>query len=251
MSIPAFTAPYPASWFNRYLDWVDRLPIPVWLYYIFLYLLGVLFLQIPTWLGGDTPYGQFTLERVIGGFWIVFESGTIHYLDKVGKAQMEKFRPLLKSDDSFEDLHYRIHRMPARPIFIITALLGAVILLTAFLDPTSYGPEGSSPMVIVATAIILFIEYTTSPVYLYHAIHQLGVVRKAYALSGEISIFNLGGLRSLSVISARTGSALFLLFVLNYVQNIFFGEQRDFDRRHARGYSIYDHCDHGFCVSAT
>lgn len=220
MSRAAVKPPYRASWFNRYLDWVDRLPIPLWLYYILLYIAAVLLLHLSALISREASFGQISPELIVGGIWLVLESGTVHYLDKVGRAQMQKFRPLLESDEVFEDLDFRIQKMPARPVFIITALLGVAIFISTVLDPLSASPEGSSPIIAAATAIILFIEYITSPVYIYHAFHQLGVVRKAYALSGQISLFNLGTLRSLSVVSARTGNALFLLFALNYVQNI-------------------------------
>jgi hypothetical protein len=215
--------PYPASWFNRYLDWVDQLPIPLWLYYLLLYIAAATLLHLPIRLAGVRPFGQFTVERVIGGFWPVFESGNVHYLDRVGKAQMAKFRPHLASDEVFEDLNYRIQKMPARPVYLLTLLLAIGVIFVAVFDRGSISPDGSSGIALIASMIILFVEYTTSPVYLYHAFHQLGVVRKAYEMSGAFSLFNLGSLRSLSVISARTGIALFLLFALNYVQNIVLG----------------------------
>jgi len=33
---PVFVAPYPPSWIDRLTDWVERLPIPWWSFYVVL-----------------------------------------------------------------------------------------------------------------------------------------------------------------------------------------------------------------------
>ena len=37
--VPAFVPPYPPSWVDRFTDWVDRLPIPWWSFYLIVGLL--------------------------------------------------------------------------------------------------------------------------------------------------------------------------------------------------------------------
>lgn len=40
---------YAPSWVDRLLDWIDRLPIPAWAFYLAVYLLAALGLHISNW----------------------------------------------------------------------------------------------------------------------------------------------------------------------------------------------------------
>lgn len=214
-------APYAASFFDHYFDWVDRLPIPVWLYYGLLYIASVILVELPFWVAGALPWARVDLAGLVGGIWVPLESGTMHYLDHLGARQIEKLRSSLGLDpDSYSVLRYRIQTMPQRPVLLLTGLLLVGVLTVAILSPGTFAPEGASAAVGWLGAVSFFFGYITSPGYIFHIFHQLRVVRKAYEQVEDINLFNLGPLHSLSVVTAQTGMAIFLLLALNYANNI-------------------------------
>ena len=129
--------PYQASFANRYFDWVDRLPLPYWLYYLLLYIASTLITLMIVWISGIAPVGEIRFAAFVGGIWWVLESGTIHYLDHLGRRQMQKFKPMINKNIDFEDLEYRIYRMPAKTINLLTFILALAIGSLALLQPNS------------------------------------------------------------------------------------------------------------------
>src|SRR6266496_981840 len=110
--------PYPPSWIDRLMDWVQRLPGPAWLFYLGVTLVLVLIRTIVAWSDGSLPVGTFLplhIFFVSGGVYLLF---LLHYLDDRAGAAFAAFRPVLADDTGYERLRYQLTTMPARPTLL-------------------------------------------------------------------------------------------------------------------------------------
>jgi len=110
---PQFVPPYPPSWVDRFTDWVDRLPIPWWSFYLIAALLLEVIQVTILWREGifDT-YGVqflqffFPVNYVLAVF-------LMHAFDRRAMTAIERFRPALRPDASpYPRLQYELTTLP-------------------------------------------------------------------------------------------------------------------------------------------
>src|SRR3989304_5243394 len=94
--VPTFAPPYPPSWVDRFTDWVDRLPIPWWSFYLVVALLLEVIQVTILWRGGVFDrYGVqffqffFPVNYVLAIF-------LMHAFDRRAQTALERFRPALR-----------------------------------------------------------------------------------------------------------------------------------------------------------
>lgn len=51
--------PYKPSWVDYFLDRIDRLAMPNWLFYLLLYVFAVLYIHVALWIDVVMPVGLF------------------------------------------------------------------------------------------------------------------------------------------------------------------------------------------------
>jgi hypothetical protein len=73
-SSETMTGLYPPSWVDRFIEWVKRLPVPSWLFYLLLWLALFLMANAVKWLDGSQPVGT------IGPFYTVGASDGVYFL---------------------------------------------------------------------------------------------------------------------------------------------------------------------------
>jgi len=104
-------APYTSSWVDRFTDWVDRLPIPSWVFYAGLWLILYLIELATQW--SDTTAIIFRPFHIFFVGVIPLSIALIHYLDRIADAALNKFRPVLNcSDAEYADLRYQLTTLP-------------------------------------------------------------------------------------------------------------------------------------------
>ena len=120
---PDFVPPYALSWFDRLSVWVEARPLPPWVTYLALGLLGIL-------LQTGLQAGLGTIHRDTNFPFLAWFSGQIayllalmHYLDRSAKTALENFHPVLHVDphpgggheaqaSSYDEIRYRLTTMP-------------------------------------------------------------------------------------------------------------------------------------------
>ncbi len=70
--IPNSEIPYPRSWIDRLIQWMDRIPGPSWSFYIAALFTFALLNNAIFWLDGSLTPGSFDPVRVLDSFFIVF-----------------------------------------------------------------------------------------------------------------------------------------------------------------------------------
>ena len=99
--------PYPPSWIDRLIHWIDRLPIPAWLFYVLCMLMYILVISTTLWIDGSVPFGK------VGSIPGIFPPSLFaflalyHYLTRIGARSLLAFRPLLNvSETEFTRINY-------------------------------------------------------------------------------------------------------------------------------------------------
>ena len=90
-----FVPPYRPSWFDRFTDWVDRLPVPQWMTYALIALAGVALVVGLRLLKAVEPGGDYTDLVTVIQPWFAF--GAMHYLDRMAGAALDATRGLLRA----------------------------------------------------------------------------------------------------------------------------------------------------------
>ena len=125
----AFIPPYPPSWVDRLTDWVDRLPIPWWLFYVLLALPINGAVALVLWQTGIYAAVGFHPMQVFLPSLPVYFLALTHGLDRVAVSSMARFRPAFRGDDSaFAAAVYRMTTLPSRTalVFPVVAALVSV-----------------------------------------------------------------------------------------------------------------------------
>jgi hypothetical protein len=207
---PAFVPPYPPSFVDRLTDWVDRLPIPWWLFYVMLAAAWSGIVAVVLWQTGVYAAVGFHPMQIWLPTLAAYLLGLIHGLDRVAASAMQRFRPAFRGDGSqFAAAVYRITTLPARPTLIFTIVV-TVITIPLGQYEMSMVQTGGLERVPAVFLAVLAVLYVASYPFFYHVWHQL---REIHRLHRDWSIVRVTGLRplyALSRISALTALGIIL-----------------------------------------
>jgi hypothetical protein len=213
--------PKKLSWANRYFDWIERLPIPTWLFYLLLLLLTSGFSNLAFWIEGRHPWFTFTAFSSVGGIWLPTQQGFTHWLLRGVKPAMESFRPAMKRDKAHYDrILSEMSQLPASSVRWITILLFALVSVIALTVPDFLGRDIQSNVGKSLSTLGFATGFLFGPIQFYTTYRIIVLASEAYTLSDKINLFKLQPLYALSTLSAKAGISLSILAPLNYLQNI-------------------------------
>jgi len=231
---PAFTPPYPPSWYDRLSRRIDRLPGPSWLAYLLLGVAGMLMLTGVQMLTGAYHPGQYLVLHLFLGSQFAYLLGLMRLLDRSAAAALETFRPVLHlprrlrggpADEAttLEELRYRLTTLPPWPTLwasLVGVFLGVVIPLLVFRPPGStaysltaafaWGRLSASPGAMTVFLIQLAFSEAVAGVFIYHSIHQLREISRIYLTFTRLNLYRLQPLYAFSVPAAFTAGGLIL-----------------------------------------
>ncbi|MDQ3707448.1 MAG: hypothetical protein M3437_19920 [Chloroflexota bacterium] len=199
-AVGAAPLPYPPSWVDKFTDWVRRLPMPAWVFYLAVVILSAVVLL---------PLDALSPEIVLSSASAVYVFALVHYLDDWATAALKRFRSIMTVDDAeYERLCYRFTTMPRRPVLIAT-VIGAIYATIAFLtfgasDPSVSGETASTSVFEAIPLIYSYASYTVVGLLIYHTIHQLRLMNEIYTHHTRINLFQRGPMYALSRLAART-----------------------------------------------
>jgi hypothetical protein len=224
---PVFVPPYPPSWIDRLMAWVDRLPGPAWAFYLILGMAAGLGESALQWWEGAYPVGTFNSLHVWTAGHFAYVLGLIHLLDTSAGSALASFRPLLVSEEDgkrpspkdellYARISYELTTLPTRPTLLAT-LGGAAWAVFIFGLQLSSGPTplllaGTSGSALSTASVmaLLVLGNAASGVLVYHTIRQLAQISRIYSHHARINIYQLQPLYSLSVPGALTAVGMML-----------------------------------------
>ena len=218
---PVFVPPYPPSWFDRFCDWVDRLPGLAWAFYLILGVAAGLAQSALHWWEGAYPVGTFHSLHLWTAGHFAYLFGLIHYLDRSAGSALASSRPLLvpaeygkrpspQDQSLYARLAYELTTLPPRPT-LLAALGGVLWAVVVFGLQLSSGPTpillartSGSAVSTASVLAFLAIGNAASGLLIYHTIHQLVRISQIYSTHARINVYRLQPLYSLSVPGALT-----------------------------------------------
>ncbi len=203
---------------DRFMAWMDRLPGPVWSFYLAVLALLIVIINGVTWLDGTAPFGTFSLYRTSVPFYPVLSLALIHYLNGVAQRALAAFRPALGvSESEYAQIECELITMPRRGTWVA---LGLSLLFTAvytLLTPNIGDVFSPSPWLFVVDFVIYVIVFGFTTAFVYHTVHQLRMVSHIHARAKRVSLFQSTPVYAFSRLTAQSGIGLLLLNYFSYL----------------------------------
>lgn len=195
------------SFLDRFMNAVQRLPIPYWLTYVICFLLHSLLNHVLVWLDGWLPAYTFNPLLLTFPIWFWGPLTIMTYLDTVSEDALSSFRPLLEmEEDRLQELKSEFTTMPAQHVLLSGLAWAMVYILLTYLTYDSfyvaYGLGNFIRTVLIVEGLICF--STTSAIY-YHSLRQLWLVNRTVKMVKRFNLFHLDPVYSFSHLTARTG----------------------------------------------
>jgi hypothetical protein len=206
---------YTPSFIDRFMRFIQRLPLPYWMTYLLLFTLQVTIFHILSWIDGWIPRFTFNSMALIFPLWQWLTLMIVTYLNSVALEALSNFSPLLKLDEeNLKKLKYEFTHMPPLNV-ILNAMFWAIIYIavTMSLKPL-YAALGIGSALTTTVIIEGLICYCTGSVIYYHSIRQLLLVNRTVKLVGHFNLFRLEPVYAFSRLTAQTGISWMLLLSL-------------------------------------
>ncbi|MEX2161447.1 MAG: hypothetical protein WD751_05980 [Anaerolineales bacterium] len=205
--------PYPPSWADRFLEWLDQLPIPYGFTVLIIYTLAAFSFHVALWLDGVIPWGAVDAPSLFNAIWSIVGIFFLLTLDRIAHRAVDKFSILVpRKRRELELLRYKMTTLPPGPALAFTVLVIVILGVGAYFDPSFLGV--SHPISVAIYFFLLAFSYSFAPIMLYHGLRQLSLVTQAYRLAQEINLFHLQPLYAFSGLTMT--SSLFWIIILNF-----------------------------------
>ena len=214
--------PYKSSWIDRFNDWVETLPVSVWIFHAVFGILLILVQLLFLWVEGGLPADELLPVIIFNGFAVPFLLALIHLLDSQALTAVNSMRPILDTTEpEFDDFEYRLSNMPALAPQIagLSIMVLTILAPLVAIEPIRYAALEQLPVFAIVFHIIDKSSAFLMGVFLYHTIRQLRLVSAINLNHVRINLFHLGPLQAFSRLTASTAVGLvafvFLWMLIN------------------------------------
>jgi len=210
--------PYRPSWIDRLIEWINHLPIPVWLFYT----LGILFvaflINIGFWIDGSLPFGSIDVENTIFSILVFYWLALYQYLSRVGSKSLQVFSQLLEAGNvELARVDYELTTLPRWLGWLAVPAGIGLGVLSIFSDPQPYGDFVPQSIVVYMIDIVLMgFLVSTFICLIIRSIRQLKKVDRLHERATNINLLKLGPVHAFSSLTAQTGIGFILLLIISY-----------------------------------
>lgn len=198
---------YNPSWIDLFKQWVMKLPISAWIFYV-IFGIGLVFIQILFyWLEGGLQNTQLLPVLLFNGFFTPFLLALIQFLDLQAELALKSMRSTLDMTEKlFSNFQYRISTMPLRGMLIAGFLMLAIVILMERLltTPTRYTALDQLPAFEVVFQIVDKSSAFLFGVLIYHTVRQLRLVNTINSNYMRVNLFHVRPLQAFSRLTVWT-----------------------------------------------
>ena len=217
---------YAPSYLDRFMEFIERLPIPYWLTYLTLFTAQSLIMHIFAWIDGWLPAYTFNPPILLFPLWQWMPLAIITYSDSVSRQALSTFSSLLDVEETeMEKLRYEFTTMPSRGVILSGLAWGivyAILMYTSFdTFNASYKFDTFFSTVLLLEGLIAYL--TGSGIY-YHSFRQLNLVNRTVKMTRQFNMFQLDPVYAFSRVTSLIGiswmimlSLTLLLFPIRFV----------------------------------
>lgn len=218
MTAEELPRPYPPSWVDRFISWMEAMPGPYWLALLVLFLLLGGQNQLVFWISGQNPWGVIDPQLFLYQLFTVEVLYFMNYLDRDASRALRAFRSLINvSEEEMGQLQYKFTHLPSRPVLGLTAFGILVGAYYSYSVEQFYSDSYSLNLQTIYGVIGFAIPMILALVFCYRIVSQLRMVNRLYASAVELDLFNLDPVYALSTHTAKAGLIFLFLIYSNSV----------------------------------
>ena len=209
--------PYKTSWFDRFTNWVEKLPFQAWVFYVGLGLVLILIQVLFLWVDGNLQFDALLPVLIFNALAIPYPIALIHLMDNQAVTALNSMKPSLEiSEAEFNHYEYRLSNMPFLAPLIAGLMMAAITILTAQVSivPIRYAALEQLPVFAVVFHIIDKGSAFLVGVFIYHTIRQLRLVNTINVNHIRVNLFDLKPLQAFSRLTASTAVGLVVFVYL-------------------------------------
>ena len=208
--------PYPKSWIDRLIQWINRIPGASWLFYVALFFAGAFLNNAVRWLDGSLEAGSFIPLRVFDAGYLVIPPALYHHLKLVAGRSFKAFRTVLTVPDVvLRTLEYRLTTLPQR-LGWLAFLLGLVMAFVSLqTDPDTFGLDESMTLLPLFLYPFTMFAFSSMFALTFQTVRQLRLVNDLHREASEINLFQLAPVHAFASLTARTGIGLVIFIVFS------------------------------------
>lgn len=210
------TVPYPPSFLDRFMDKIERLPVPYWLTYLVLFILQVTLVHVVSWMDGWLPAYTFSPIALVFPLWLWGPMAIMTYLDKLSLNALSSFSPLLDAEEvKRQRLVYQFTNMPVRSVLLSSLFWSIVyVILTVINYEAFFVGYGLGKTATVLFILEGLISFSTGSVIYYYSMRKLRLVNMTVKMARQFNLFQLDPVYAFSRVTAQIGIAWMLLLSL-------------------------------------
>ncbi len=216
---PAFVPPYPPSWIDRLIAWLDHRRLPAWAVLLVVALLSFLVLTLVQWREGAYPPGTLRPVHAMAAAYVPFIIWLIRYLDRSAARAVREFRAALRAGVDPASLEYELTTLPRRPTLAVGAASVVVIGLGAwfFIGDIQVLGLAPTPLSLTVAGVLLAATNWMTGVFVYHTVRQLVIIHRIYTQSTRIDFFHRTPLSAFSHHTQRIAIGILLFVYLSFL----------------------------------
>jgi len=209
-----FVEPYKPSLIHTVYHWIDRLPVPYWLFSIvFLVITGLLNL-IVAWKENVIVFGEINWNYAFTGFFFAYYFFANDFLYRIANTSLLEFLPILDApENKRHQILFEFTHLPAGAssiFFIIGAIFG--LILGIYLLPTAPEMNHAFPVLeIPIYSLSMGMVFIT----LYGVIRALKLISRLFDGKVKIDIFDQ---TSIYAISRYSAWLIIVIAISSYLQ---------------------------------
>lgn len=211
--------PYPPSYLDRFMGWVQRLPVPYWLTYLLLFVLQSSIFHVLSWYDGWLPVFTPSLVLLLLPLWLWGPLAIMTFLNSISVEALSVYSPLLDAPpETIQRLKYEFTTMPARGVIISGVIWAGLYLVFGYLAYDSlYAAFRFGIFFIVILLGEGFITFSIGSAIYYHSIRQLVLVNRTVKMIKQVNLFHLDPVYAFSIVTSRTGISWMILLSLTFL----------------------------------
>jgi hypothetical protein len=208
--------PYPPSFVDRFMNFIERLPFPYWLTYLLLFIIQSTLMHILAWIDGWIPAYSFNPLLLLFPVWQWLPLAMITYLDSVSIQSLSIFSPLLDVEEAeLKRLKYEFSTMPTRGVILNSAFWGIVYSILTFVSFKGfYVSYGLSTFLSVAIGLEGLFAYLTGSAIYYYSIRQLNLINHTVKRVRQFNVFRLDPVYAFSRMTSLIGVSWMIMLTL-------------------------------------